>query len=203
MSVDIVAGEVDWFPDMLDENWETGGLIVRLSPKDAEGNWYTEVSYSANIRKSPKFKTIPDLYDEGKTVVVKSSGLPLSDYEANWLEGSLFKELSQTVMPFKCGTITLTNIINLNRSLAEKWDGFAHNLISVLSDEGYDISAQKLVVEKEESVLRQDDKETNFGGVFKVRTRVVDTTDAKRIQVDVVDVRTNTLVLSTSSHVAE
>lgn len=195
--IEVVSGEMDWYPDSLGPEWDTPGLIIRLTPKDENGDWFTEVVSSATVKRSPKLKTIPENFEEGKLVAVRAVGLPLSDYESDWLQGVLYKELNSTFMPFKCGTNPSTNIINVSPSLVALWNEYGERILEAIRSEGYDLESKKYFNQPDytpaSTEIVGDEQEIAFAGRLKLKVKLTNPNEP-RVHVEIFDPTTSTVL---------
>jgi len=205
--IETISGDIELFSDSLDESWKTSGLIILLSKK-IDGEWFCRVSRSKDIKKRiPQLPTAYPGFDGGKLILVRSSAIPLSDNEVDWIEGLLFQEFKDTDVSFICSPVQSSNTLHRSPDKVDELKEAFQEVLVAFASEGYSIESKKYFNQAgyigEVSTARKSDRQKlDFGGAYElVATLIVD--DNSRVRIEVVEKSSRKVVVSTVASLPE
>jgi hypothetical protein len=198
--IEVLSGSVEVFED-LDDSWRTSGLIILFSPKH-DGEWFVRVSSSKDVKK--RIPQLPNAYpgfDGGIMIIVRSSVIPLSDNELDWLEGLLFLELKDTDLSFTCSAGLATNTLFRNPGKIKDIEDALQSVLDAANSEGYSIENKKFFnqpgyIGEVSQTIKSDRQRVDFGNIFELTATLI-SDENPRIRIEVVERATRKVIINT------
>lgn len=206
--IEVISGDVEVFNASLDDSWKTSGLIILISEK-VDGNWHCRVSASKDIKKRlPQLPGAYPAFNGGKLVLVRSTNIPLSDNELDWLEGLLFNELKDTDLTFVASPVQSSNTLHRSPEKISELEEAHHEILLAFTSEGYSIEAKKYYnqagyIGETNKARKSDRQKIDFGGAYELVATLIVEEGNTRVRMEVVEKVSRKVIASTVSLMPE